>query len=118
MVRTVIKPRVSYSIILVLICALANLPISLSFIVGGIFELLMAVILCIKMSNEEEIKATGVYGWISVQYVDNNELHTLDIINMVGVRILAYSLGALGALYYIPTALLLILTYFDIEIRH
>jgi hypothetical protein len=117
MAKTTVSYRMSYAVIVFFIGALAGLSLPILFGIAGVLEILMAILLSYETRIYEEILPYSFYGILAVQYAHGEDVDPLEMIHMVGGRVLACSLGLFAVWWYIPTILIYLSTCIDIKYK-
>jgi hypothetical protein len=111
--RTLIKFRVSYSVILFFLLTVFGLPLTTCFVVTGLFEIAMAIYILYTIRLSSQVAVMSFPGFLLHQYAISRDVDYVELVHITGTRVLAVVLGIFGAWYYIPTILLVFISCAD-----
>ena len=106
------KFRIPYSGLGALIVAAAGYAPLIVGCVGLGLELLMLAIILWRLRSSSEFDYDSFYGQILFQYLNDDEVNIMTIINYVGLRVVGYILLIFSFWYFIPSVVFVLGTSF------
>jgi hypothetical protein len=97
-----------YSAIGILIGGFYGGTLSTLFTIGIAVEVATVLIILIRIQKDRDLDPVSFTGILASQYDFGSEFQLPQLISDSGFRILAYLLGVFGALWYVPTMILLL----------